>query len=125
MITKNTHRKRLVVAIIHHVIRSPEREREEEQKRKAERHIQRERAVFAHWIDRRPLFRRERARDVSLSLSLFSHTWTKEEFRVIWQFAQQREVETTSDDDDDEDDMVIISPPSLRSKERGKQRTYI
>jgi hypothetical protein len=82
--------------------REREREREEEQKRKAERHIQRERAVFAHRIDRRPLFRRERAReDVSLSLSLFSHTWTKEEFRVIWQFAQQRAVETTSDDDDE------------------------
>ena len=83
-------------------MRSPEREREEEQKRKAERHIQRERAVFARRIDRRPLFRRERARE-DVSLSLLSHTWTKEEFRVIWQFAQQqRAVETTSDDDDDE-----------------------
>ena len=83
-------------------MRSPEREREreEEQKRKAERHIQRESAVFARRIDRRPLFRRERARE-DVSLSLFSHTWTKEEFRVIWQFAQQRAVETTSDDDDE------------------------
>ena len=105
MITKNTHRKRLVVAIIHHVIRSPESEREEEQKSKAERHIQRERAVFAHRIDRRPLFRRERARqDVSLSLSSRIHG--QKNIRVIWQFTQQRAVETTSDDDDDEDDMM-------------------
>ena len=66
----------------------------------------------------------------SHSLSLFSHTWSKEEFRVIWQFAQQqRAVETTSDDDDDEwrrrDVMIIISPPSLRSKGREKQRKHI
>ena len=43
----------------------------------------------------------ERARE-DVSLSLFSHTWPKEEFRVIWQFTQQRAVGETSDDDEDD-----------------------
>jgi len=46
----------------------------------------------------------ERERETSLSLS--SRTHGQKNIRVIWQFAQQREVETTSDDDDDEDDMM-------------------
>ena len=104
MITKNTHRKRLVVAIIHHVIRSPERERGRTKKESRETHSERERAVFAHRIDRRPLFRRESERRRLLSLSSRIHGQKK--IRVIWQFTQQRAVETTSDDDDDDDDMM-------------------
>ena len=77
MITKNTHRKRSVVAIIHRVKRSPERERERERKNKKEK----QRDTFR---EREPSslvgsivvlsFDFERAReDVSLSLSLLAH----------------------------------------------------
>lgn len=69
MITKNTHRKRLVVAIIHHVIRSPERERERKNKKGKQRDTFREREPSSLIGLIVVLSFDERAReDVSLSL---------------------------------------------------------
>jgi hypothetical protein len=83
--------------------RERERERERKNKKEKQRDTFRERepSSLVGLIVVLSFDLREREK-TSHSLSLFSHTWTKEEFRVIWQFAQQqRAVETTSDDDDE------------------------